>query len=203
MPIARPLLLALSMAPLFMAPPAQAAEITVNVTRNGEVFDVEARAEFEGGIARTWQVLTDYGRYAEFIPDISESRVIARNGQRVQVEQRGEVRLLFVSFPIDVRLAITEHPQERIVSRAVGGSFREMRSVYSLEAGQGRVLVRYSGRLVPDFYVPPLIGTLVFRRSVETTFSALVDEVERRHRSPAEPSLQPSVQPSVQPVEKK
>lgn len=55
-------------------------------------------------------------------------------------------------------------------------------------ASQGRVLVRYSGRLVPDFYVPPVIGTLVFRRSVETTFAALVDEAERRHRD-GQPTL--------------
>lgn len=167
--------------------PARAADVAIHVTRNGEVFHVDASAEFDGTIARTWQVLSDYGRLAEFIPDVQTSRVVSREGNQVQVEQKGEARFLFVSFPIDVRLAITEHPYERIVSRAVAGNFREMRSAYMLETGQGRVLLRYSGRMVPDFYVPPLIGTLVLRHNVETSFRALVDEIERQHAQPQKP----------------
>jgi len=178
MPIARPFLLAL----LVAFAPARAADVTVRVDRNGEALLVEASAEFEGTIPRAWQVLTDYGRFAEFVPDVSVSRVVSREGNQVLVEQKGEARFLFVSLPIDVRLVVTEHPYERIVSRAVAGNFREMLGAYRLEAGQGRVLLRYSGRLVPDFFVPPLIGALVLRRNVETTFRALVDEMERQNK---------------------
>jgi ribosome-associated toxin RatA of RatAB toxin-antitoxin module len=175
-PVASPFLFAvfLSLAP------ARAAEITVDVTRKGDVFNVEARAEFEGAAARAWQVLTDYGRYAEYIPELSESRVIARRGNQVEVEQKGEARVLFLSFPLDVKLAVTEQPFERVVSRAVSGSFREMRNVYTIEAAQGRVVLRYTGRLVPDFYVPPVIGTLLLRSNIEAMFVALVEEMERR-----------------------
>lgn len=132
-------------------------------------------------------MLTDYGRYAEFIPDVTESRVISRRGREVQVEQKGEARVLFLGFPIDARLVVIEHPYERVESRAVGGSFREMRNVYTLEAREGRVLLRYTGRLVPEFYVPPLIGTLVLKRSVEDMFVALGEEMERRNARPDGP----------------
>lgn len=175
-PIARPLLLAL----LLVLAPARAAEIIVHVTRNGEALHVDARAEFEGTVAGAWQVLTDYGRLAEFVPDLESSRVISREGNRVQVEQRGQARLLFFSFPIDVRLDITEQPKARIVSRAVAGNFREMVGAYTVEAERGRVYLRYTGRMVPDFFVPPLIGTLALRYNVESTFGALVEEIERR-----------------------
>jgi ribosome-associated toxin RatA of RatAB toxin-antitoxin module len=168
---------------LFAAlPPARAADIAVHVTRSGDALQIDASAEFDGTIARAWQVLTDYGRFAEFIPDVQTSRVISREGNQVQVEQKGEARFLLVSFPMDVRLVITEYPYDRIDSHAVAGTFREMRSSYRLETGQGRVLLRYAGRMVPDFYIPPLIGTLVLRHNIETTFRALVDEIERRHR---------------------
>lgn len=167
-----------------LATVASAAEVAVQVTRNGEVFQVDASASIEssveGGVARAWRVLTDYGRLAEFIPDLHSSRVVSRNGRQVVVEQKGEARVLFFSFPIDVRLAITEYPNERLVSRAVAGNFREMHGAYSLEAGQGRVLLRYAGRMAPDFFVPPLIGTLALRRNVEASFRALVEEVERQ-----------------------
>jgi len=181
MPVARSFLLPL----LLLLAPAQAAEVSVNVTRNGDTFRVEASAEFDGTIARAWQVLTDYGRLAEFVPDLQSSRVISRDGNQAVVEQKGQARVLFFSYPIDVRLAITEQPHEHVVSRAVSGNFREMRSAYSLEAGQGRVVLRYNGRMVPDFYIPPLIGTLALRHNVEASFRALVEEMERRQAPPA------------------
>jgi len=166
---------------------APAAHVTVEATRNGDALEVEASAEFPGTLARTWQVLTDYNRLADFVPDLHVSRVISREGNSAVVEQRGEARLLFFSYPMDVRLAITEHPHERVVSRAVAGNFREMQGTYRLEAHEGRVRLRYSGRLVPDFYVAPLIGTLVLRSHVESTFRALVEEIERQHREAEKP----------------
>jgi len=183
MPVARLFLLPL----LVLLATAQAAEVAVDVSRNGDVFHVEASAEFDGTVVRTWQVLTDYGRFAEFVPDLQSSRVISRDGNQAVVEQKGEARVLFFSYPIDVRLAVTEQPHERMDSRAVSGNFREMRSAYSLEAGQGRVVLRYTGRMVPDFYVPPLIGTLALRHNVEASFRALVGEIERRQAQPKKP----------------
>jgi ribosome-associated toxin RatA of RatAB toxin-antitoxin module len=185
MPIARSFAFALLM--LLVSAPAAGAEIAVNVTRSGETFQVDASAEFSGTIARTWQVLTDYDRLAEFVPDMETSRVLSRNGNQVVVEQKGEARVLFFSFPIDLRLAVVERPYERVSSRAVAGNFREMRNTYSLEAGQGRILLRYTGRMVPDFFVPPLIGTLAVKRNVETSFRALVEEIERRQGDSAAP----------------
>ena len=153
----------------------------MDVKRSGDVFNVEAHAEFDGSIARAWQVLTDYGRYSEYISELTHSRVLSRKGRDVEVEQKGEARLLFLTFPLDVRLVVSEQPYERVSSRAVSGSFREMRNDYVLEARQGRVLLRYTGRLLPDFYIPPVIGTLALRRNVESMFVALVEEMERRN----------------------
>jgi hypothetical protein len=183
MPIGRAFLLSLTV----LAAAAQAADISVSAVRNGEALDVEASAEFAGTTARAWQVLTDYGRFAEFVPSLELSRVVSRSGNGAVVEQRGAARLLFLSFPMDVRLAVTEFPRERIVSEAVGGNFREMRNAYTLEARQGRIVLRYAGRLVPDFYVPPLVGTYVLRRNVENTFRALVEEIERGQQEPRKP----------------
>ncbi len=183
MPLARSILPCL----LVLVANAQAAEVAVRVTRDGDVFQVNASAQFDGTIARTWQVLTDYGRLPEFVPGLQSSRVISRDGNRIVVEQKGETQVLFLSFPMDVRLDVTEQPYERVESRAVSGTFREMRNAYSLEAGQGRVMLRYAGHMVPDFFVPPLIGTLAWKRNVEASFRALVEEIERRQREPAAP----------------
>ena len=163
-----------------VAPPAPAAEVLVHATREGDALLIEASAAFAGTIAQTWQVLTDYDHLATFIPDMSVSRVTGRSGDAVTVEQKGEARLLFWSYPIEVKLAVTEFPPGKVVSRAVAGSFKEMSGAYELESQAGLVRMRYSGRVVPGFFMPPLIGTWVLRRHVETAFGALVDEIVRR-----------------------
>ena len=161
---------------------AQAADVMVHASRQGDVLEVEASAEFEASLRQTWQVLTDYDHLAEFIPGMHASRILVRTGNGVMVEQKGEARLLFFSYPIEVKLAVEEFPYERITSRAVAGNFREMRGAYHLEAGEGRVTLRYRGRMTPDFIVPPLIGTFVLRKNVERQFGALVDEILRRQK---------------------
>jgi Polyketide cyclase / dehydrase and lipid transport len=164
---------------MLLAAPAPAAEVTVSATRSGDVLQVDASADIETSLTRAWQVLTDYDHLAAFVPDLELSRVLSRERNSALVEQKGAARLLILSYSMDVQLAVTEYPQERVESRAVAGNFREMRNIYTLEVHQGRVLLRYSGRMVPDFFVPPLIGTYVLRRSVESMFRALVDEIER------------------------
>src|SRR5262245_24208692 len=108
---------------LFTGACACAAEVAVQATREGDVPLIEASAEFEGTVAQTWQVLTDYDNLPRFIPNLSVSRVTARSADGVTVEQKGEARLLVFSIPIEVRLAVTESPPTRVASRAVAGNF--------------------------------------------------------------------------------
>ena len=51
---------------LLLALPATgpAAEISVQTTRHGDSFEVEATAEIEADVADAWRVLTDYDRLA-------------------------------------------------------------------------------------------------------------------------------------------
>lgn len=172
----------LSVLALLVMAQAQAADVMVHASRQGDVLEVDASAEFEADLRQTWQVLTDYDHLAEFIPGMHVSRVLRRRGNGVIVEQKGEARLLIFSYPIEVKLAVEEFPYERITSRAMAGNFREMHGAYHLEARKGRVMLRYRGRMTPDFIVPPLIGTIVLRKNVERQFGALVDEILRRQK---------------------
>ena len=163
-----------------------AAQISVHTTRHGDSFEVEATAEIEADVADAWKVLTDYGRLAEFIPGMQESRVVSRDGFNVVVDQRGDASLLFFTFPMRVRLAIEEFPNDRIVSNAIAGNFKQMRGVYYLQARGAGLRLRYEGKFTPDFGVPPLIGTLVVRSTAERRFAAMVREIEKtRRREPA------------------
>jgi hypothetical protein len=85
------------------------------------------------------------------------------------------------SFPIEVRLEITEGAPDWVASRAVSGNLRRMSGRYDIQPdARGRVLLRYTGVIEPDFELPPLIGTAALRSMVEQQFMAMVAEIERR-----------------------
>ncbi len=170
----------------------QAADISLEATRHGDSFKVEAVAEFEAEVTLAWEVITDYDRLSEFIPGMHSSRIVSRSKRSVIVDQNGEARLLFLSFPIKVRLEVEEFPYERVVSRAIEGNFKDLRGVYTLEARGRRLLLHYTGSMTPDFSIPPLIGTFLVRNTAEKRFGAMVDEIMRRQRLLELPVATPS-----------
>jgi len=159
---------------------AGAQQIAVDADRDGDAVLVRASAQLKADPRLAWDVLTSYGDYARFVPDLSSSTVIARTGNTALVDQKGVAGFFLFRFPLQVRLAVTEEPYHRVRAQSVAGNFREMDGLYQLEP-QGEVLLfTYSGRLVPDFALPPLIGTAAVRSAVKTQFTALVNEILRR-----------------------
>lgn len=165
-----------------------AVPAVVEVIRHGDAFEVQASADIEADRWRAWEVLTDYDRLAQFIPGMTSSRVMSRDGNTVVVEQNGEATLLFFRFPMQVRLAIEEYPPDRIESRAVTGSFKSLQGTYFLETHGTLLRLRYAGQFTPDFNVPPLIGTYLVRNILRKRFLAMVEEILKfGPRSPGRP----------------
>lgn len=159
---------------------AQGETVSVQAERRDEAFFVEAVAVFPADPRVAWQVLTDYDRYADFIPDLRSSRVVGRSAAGTVVEQRGHAGFLFIRIPLEVRYLVEETPYRSVRSRAIGGDFREMEGTYDVSPVPGGLRLAYSGRLVPGFMMPPLFGTMAVRLSVERQFAAMVREIVRR-----------------------
>jgi hypothetical protein len=157
-----------------------AEDLAVDVQRTGALFSVRARARIEAPAALAWEALTDYDSLARFIPGLSRSRLLLREGHRAVVEQQGEARFLIFSYPIEVRYEVQESPFAWVVSRGVAGNLKRMNGRYDLQSDGGRLVLRYAGELEPDFDLPPLVGALAVRSMVEEQFTAMVAEIERR-----------------------
>jgi len=161
---------------------------SVRAWRDDDAVIVQAQAELEAPLTTAWRVLTDYEHYAEFIPDLKSSRVLARAGNTAIVEQKGEAGFFLYHFPLEVTFSVTEVPGNAVSSRAISGTFREMIGSYVLtETGTGVRLV-YTGRLIPAFRLPPLIGVAAVRAAVERQFLALAREIRRVAKQPADSS---------------
>ena len=159
---------------------AAPTEVVVEAARDGDAYVITARGDVVADAGVAWRVLTDYDRYAAFVPDLYSSRTLSRGPDGAVVEQRGELRFLFVRFPLEVKYTIREHPPSVVESRATSGSFREMTGRYELRPNGSALRVAYAGRLVPDFAMPPLIGTIAVRMTVERQFTAMIEEIERQ-----------------------
>jgi Polyketide cyclase / dehydrase and lipid transport len=159
---------------------AAPAEIVVEATREGDAYVIAARGDLDADAGLAWRVLTEYDRYPAFVPDLHSSRTVSRGAGGAVVEQRGEMRFLWVRVPLEVRYEIRERPPSVVESRATSGSFREMTGRYELVQNGSTLRVAYTGRLVPDFALPPLIGTIAVRRNVERQFTAMIGEIERQ-----------------------
>jgi ribosome-associated toxin RatA of RatAB toxin-antitoxin module len=158
-----------------------AEELSVEASRRDGAIEVRAHALVTAAWETVWGTLTDYDRLPAFIPGMKASRVTARNGQVAVVEQVGEARFLFFSFPIEVTVQSTARPPDAIDIRALKGSFRRLDGGYRLkQLPAGVIELVWIGLLEPDFALPPLLGEVLMRSTIEDQFLGMVREIERR-----------------------
>jgi len=174
-------LLALGAAAMLLSAPSLAQHVEIETHRKDETITVEVSAEMQVDPRTVWNVITDYDHLARFIPYMSSSRVLQRDADRVIVEQTGELVFLFFRQPVEAKLAVVESPPTRVTARAIGGNLKELDGRYTVETlPSGYTRLTYSGRLVPDFDVPPVVGRIALQRVMSRQFDAMVREIVRR-----------------------
>ena len=171
------------------APSALAASpVAVSVEREGDAYHITASATLRTDVGTAWRILTSYGDYARFIPGIRWSRVTARHGDRVTVEQSDDSLLWPLHWPLRVIYEITERPPDRIESRAIARMMPSLDSHYRLTTTANGVRVDYTGRVDAGFAALGDIEQWALERSINRQFQALADEIER---NPTEPAASP------------
>lgn len=172
----------LSLALALAAGPAAAVAIIVSVERRGDAIAIEASATLGVDAATAWRVLTDYGRYPEFIPGLTASRVVSRSGPTAIVEQDGYAQVWLLRAPVSVTYEITEFPPGRVRSRAVAGSLRLLDSDYRLAPLPNGVRLDYSGLAAAGTGLFGPFEEWVIEHNATQRFQALVDAMERAGR---------------------
>lgn len=148
-------------------------------------FAVTATMTANADIARSWKVLTDYDRLAEFVPNLTRSQVDSSAGNERVVTQDGFARFLFIRQNIDLVLHVTEQPMEAIDIHLVSGNMREYQARWELQAmphpgDDGRTRIAYTGIIAPDFYVPTLFGATLMKSDLRNMLNAVKAEIEKR-----------------------
>jgi len=157
-----------------------ADEVRIETQRHGNSVYVSVRATIVASPRLAWAALTDYDRLADFVPGFDRSSVVGRDGATAFVRQQGKANFWPFSWPIDVVVASREMPPHRIDIRMVQGNLRRLEGAYRLEPIGSAIVLHWDGTIEPAESLPPWIGELVIRRSVEAQFLGMVEEIERR-----------------------
>ncbi len=175
-----------------MASNAAAATVAIDVATHANMIEIEASAMLDADAPTAWRVLTDYDHYADFIPGLQASHVIARNGAVVTVEQTGNVLFWLFPIPLDVTFEITEAPPTRLISHVVAGGLRALNSRYVLTPEAAGTRLEYSGTLDSGLPLFDPIERAAVRQNIARRFQALANEIERRS---ADDGKRPAVAP--------
>lgn len=173
---------------LFFAMPAMAQppHVEVEVKRvdleGQQVFEVNASGAVQASPAAVWKILTDYEKMPEFVPDLEKTRVLSRTGNRAIIEQAGRARFLFFSREIYLIVQVLEEPMSVIDISLVTGDMKVYRCRWEMtpvpETGGTRIA--YSGKLVPKFYVPGMLGSNIVRRDIERMMKAVLEKLDQQ-----------------------
>jgi ribosome-associated toxin RatA of RatAB toxin-antitoxin module len=171
---------------LAQAPRLESPKLEVSVNRveldSLHMYEVDATGTVAAPLPKVWRILTGYERMAEFVPDMESCKVLSRTGNEVIVEQFGVARFLFMSKSIHLIVRATEQPMSSIDISLISGDMKHYESHWELipvpETGGTKIV--YSGRLIPNFYVPGILGSKMIRSDIERMMAAVLARIDRR-----------------------
>lgn len=176
---------AVALVMLWVPEVAAATDLRVDVRRTTGVLLIDASAFLRADPATAWRVLTDYDRYADFVPGIRSSRVVSRRSKGLTVMQSGEASLWLLRMPVEIIFEIQEFPPTRIESRATAGIMQALARSYRLTPSAGGVLLEYEARLVARSALLGGLQQIAVRQSAIREVQALADEIERSYTATA------------------
>jgi carbon monoxide dehydrogenase subunit G len=157
-------------------------DLSVHTDRDGDTLHITVDMRVAVKPRRAWEVMTDFDRMAGFVPNLSSSKVVAQNGNRLKVLQKGAYSLGPWSFPFESVREVELFPYAKVTSHATSGTMKSMDSVTYFEADGQNTRVNYNSTLIPAQSIPPLIGPGFINSEVREQFQAMRNEMMRREQ---------------------
>jgi len=120
---------------------------------------------------------------------VNASRIVATDGNRLTIEQRGQARFGPLSFTFDSVRRLEMTPRTQIRSTQVRGNMRRMESVTTFIPADGGTQLRYQVEVVPGALFPAALTERFLEHEIEEQFGAIVKEMVRRAGAKAGPRV--------------
>jgi ribosome-associated toxin RatA of RatAB toxin-antitoxin module len=142
---------------------------------------VEAEVSIEAPMKAVWEVLTDYDSLADFIPGMTESRLLERDQEgRALIEQKGALWHFPLVFERRLVLSVKEKPMRHIAFRMREGDFDSYGGHWRLRRMQGTVSLNLSIEASHPTGLPRFLVARSLKRAAKRSLLAIAREVERR-----------------------
>ena len=167
---------------------AFAVDTRVSVSRRGDVFLVDAVLVAPVNAREAWRVLTDFDAMSSFVPNLETSRVTARSGERLRVEQTGMARWGPLTHAFSLVREIEMEPMQQVRSHSLAESQMQVRSVTRFASVAGGTEIRHHIEIGVDTWMPAALVEPFLRHEVREQFDAVVAEMLRRRAVEAVPA---------------
>jgi hypothetical protein len=158
--------------------PARAGIETLEVRRGDTGYGVLLIATVDRPPERVYAVLTDYAHLSRLNPSIIRSRVVGRGpGEAVQVRSVIEGCVLFFCRKLVRVERVKELAGRQLRARIVPEKSDFRRGVarwWVFPGAEGGSRLRLEAEVVPDFWVPPVIGPWATEQSLREDLTTLV-----------------------------
>ncbi|MGB8598847.1 MAG: SRPBCC family protein [Burkholderiales bacterium] len=157
-----------------------ATDMQINFQRDGDLIKIDGHLILPFPPKLIFEVLTDYEHMHEYVPDLTSSCILSREDNKLKVEQKGRSGIGPFKFKYEIVREVELTPVTELKSNLASGNFKSMHTSTKLVAEGDNTRMDYFADMVPDFWVPPLIGSAIMRRQVRRQFEAFVAELTRR-----------------------
>ena len=152
-----------------------AQEVSVVLSEGeGRVVAVEAECIIPRPRQKIWDVLSDYDRLEEFIPFITESRVMRREPDAIILQQKGRAGMLGLNRYFTVTFRVQESPMRWIEFESFAGDFKRFKGRWDLEERSSGTCVRHEVQLEPAFFMPKWVMRLIARHILLRSLEAVI-----------------------------
>jgi hypothetical protein len=171
------------LAPWLVATLALAADdsdIAVEAVKDGATIHVEVDCPVNASRAIVWDVITDYDHMASFLPNVKQSVVRTRVGNRLQVYQKGQASRGPLTIGFENVREVDLVAQTEVHSRVVSGDTMPAEFITRIVERDGSLHIVHTGTYTPNMWVPPGIGPSLIAAETRRQYGDIRNEILRR-----------------------
>ncbi len=167
---------------------AEPPRVEIDLRQAGRTFVVDATFTAPVPLAVAWDVLTDFEHMDAFVPNLADSRIVARDGNRLTILQHGVARFGPLAMRFESERLVTLAPPATIQSTQVRGSMEKLDSTTTFAPEGPDTRLTYHVEAIPGALYPDFVARRFLRHEIAEQFDAIVREMVRRHATAATPS---------------
>jgi hypothetical protein len=162
--------------------------VDIDLRQAGRTFVVDATFSAPVPLSVAWDVLTDFEHMDAFVPNLAESRIVARDGNVLTILQYGVARFGPFAVRFESERQVTLAPFATIRSTQLRGTMDKLDSTTTFAAEGTGTRLTYHVESIPGALFPDVIARRFLRHEIAEQFDAIVRGMVRRHADVGAPS---------------